>query len=367
MRSLTYVARRWATPEGRRNTLRWSGAVAIVVVYAVGGRVLWDRGLLPSTVDDLLAPYNSIRLTGAPDETLIPVAIAVGLLLGLPAVVQAARATHTLRPWQPHSGGGYLATAREPIPIPAATWQAFAQQVMLDRAAAPPPAPAETTLFLVPSTATAPAVPAPPAAGVAAQPDQPQEAPAAAPELSQLAAAEALLGSHTDDTDPLGGVRVFHLFGKHAQMTAPRYTALAYVGYHGGSARTQEACKAFGQASNSTRSLFLRCVKAGWLEAEGRGEWTFANGVVTDLDALHAAVINIDEAAAAALAAGIGPPLPQAYGRTADWVDNPLYGPGRLTPREDLRAAADRALAGAADRWPANRVFTIAADNLYDD
>ena len=362
MRSLTYVARRWATPEGRRNTRRWAWSVAIVVVYAVGGRVLWGRGLLPSTVDDLLAPYNSIRLTGAPDETLIPVAIAVGLLLGLPAVVQAARATHTLRPWQPHSGGGYLATAREPIPIPTATWQAFAQQVMLDRAATPPPAPAETTLYLVPS-----AVPAPPTAVVAAQPDQPQEAAAAAPELSQLAAAEALLGSHDAGTDPPGGVRVFHLFGKHEKMHQPRYTALAYISYHGGSARTEEACKAFGQASDSTRSLFLRCVKAGWLRSNGRGSWAFADGVVTDLDALHAAVINIDEGAADALAAGIGPPLPQAYGRTADWVDNPLYGPGRMTPREDLRAAADRALASAAERWPANRVFTIAADNLYDD
>ena len=366
MRSLTYVARRWATPEGRRNTRRWAWSVAIVGVYAVGGRVLWGRGLLPSTVDDLLAPYNSIRLTGAPDETLIPVAIAVGLLLGLPAVVQAARATHTLRPWQPHSGGGYLATAREPIPIPAATWQAFAQQVMLDRAATPPPAPAETTLYLVPSTA-APAVPAPPAAVVAAQPDQPQEAAAAAPELSQLAAAEALLGSHTDDTDPLGGVRVFHLFGKHEKMHPTRYTALVYVSYHGGSALTEEACKAFGQLNNATRSMFNRLAKDRWLSQNGRGSWAFADGVVTDLDALHAAVINIDEGAAAGLAAGIGPPLPQAYGRTADWVDNPLYGPGRMTPREDLRADADRALASATERWPANRVFTIAADRLYDD
>ena len=366
MRSLTYVARRWATPEGRRNTLRWSGSVAIVVVYAVGGRVLWGRGLLPSTVDDLLVPYNSIRLTGAPDETLIPVAIAVGLLLGLPAVVQAARATHALRPWQPHSGGGYLATAREPIPIPAATWQAFAQQVMLDRAAAPPPTPAETTLFLVPSAVPAQAVPAPPPSVGAAQLVQPQEAPAA-PELSQLAAAEALLGSHDAGTDPLGGVRVFHLFGKHEKMHPTRYTALVYVSYHGGSALTEEACKAFGQLNNATRSMFNRLAKDGWLSQNGRGSWAFADGAVTDLDALHAAVINIDEAAAAGLAAGIGPPLPQAFGRTADWVDNPLYGPGRMTPREDLRAAADRALASAAERWPANRVFAIAADNLYDD
>ena len=294
-------------------------------------------------------------------------AIAVGLLLGLPAVVQAARATHTLRPWQPHSGGGYLATAREPIPIPADTWQAFAQQVMLDRAAAPPPAPAETTLYLVPSAAAAQAGPAPPPPVGAPTPEQPPEDPTAVPELSQLAAAEALLGSHTDDTDPLGGVRVFRLFGKHEQMTAPRYSLLAFVAYHHGVTRTVEVAKACGQKSHSTRSLIIRAVDTGWLEAEGRGEWTFADGVVTDLDALHAAAINIDEAAAAALAAGIGPPLPQAYGRTADWVDDSLYGPGRMTPREDLRAAADRALADAAERWPANRVFATAADRLYDD
>ena len=162
MRTLSYVARRWATPQGRTNILRWCGAVVIVVGYALLVRELWDRGLLPASIADLRAPWRRFRESGAPDDTLIPVAITVGLLLGLPAVVQAARRVQTLRPWQPHSGGGYLAPTRAPIPIPPDTWQAFSQHALLS----PPPPPPGTEA----DPLEQPATPPPPPPGTEADP-----------------------------------------------------------------------------------------------------------------------------------------------------------------------------------------------------
>ena len=84
MRSVRYVRRRWATPAGEALILRWCGAVAVVGGYAVAVQVLWTRGLLPASLNDLTTPWRRIREFGAPDETMIPLALALGLLLGLP-------------------------------------------------------------------------------------------------------------------------------------------------------------------------------------------------------------------------------------------------------------------------------------------
>lgn len=108
MRAVTYVARRWGTADGRANIGRWVAAVVIVFSYALAIRWLWTRDLIPSKLADVTAPWYRIRQQGEPDETLIPLVVAVALLATLPLIVLAARTVLTLRPWQPHSGGGYL-------------------------------------------------------------------------------------------------------------------------------------------------------------------------------------------------------------------------------------------------------------------
>ena len=76
---------------------------------------------------------------------------------------------------------------------------------------------------------------------------------------------------------------------------------------------------------------------------------------------LITAVADGDEHMASQIAERVGPPLPALW---AEWLDNRA---GGLTPREELRAAADDALARAAELWPTNRAFADAADRLYDD
>lgn len=84
MRALTYVTRRWATADGRANIGRWAAAVTIIAGYALAVRWLWSRDLIPSRLDDLTTPLQRIRQQGEPDETLIPVAVALALLTTLP-------------------------------------------------------------------------------------------------------------------------------------------------------------------------------------------------------------------------------------------------------------------------------------------
>ena len=385
MRALNYVSRRWATPAGRVLTRRWFGAVTVVAGYAVAVRVLWARELLPTSLDYLTTPWRRIRESGAPDETLIPLALAFGLLLGLPEVVKQIRALHSLRPWQPHTGGGYLVKVRSPIPIPEDTWQAFAQQTLLDRAietaltppptaAHPPPSnqlrrqppePAEPDAAELPRPLPSPTGSVtPPASG-----GQPPTGPTG---LDQLAAAEALLGGPppAEPPDARAQVRVFQLFGSPQEKMHPtRYNALALVAYHGGRYQFAEAVAALGQNRNAVRALLNRAAGSGWLVRgdNSPGEWRLAPGVITDIDALHAAVTNGDEATAASVAAGMGPPLVSATGPASDWLHSGFYGPADMSVRQDLRAAADAALAAAAERWPANRVFPTAVDRLYDD
>ena len=383
MRALSYVSLRLATPAGKALILRWCGAVVIVAGYTTAGWVLWTQGLLPASLDDLTTPWRRIREFGAPDETLIPLALALGLLLCLPEVLKKVGALHRLRPWQPHTGGGYLATVRAPIPIPDDTWQAFAQQTLLDRAteAARTPAPATAgapppnQLLQQPSESEASPEPpnAPPSpTGNVTPPAGGGQPPASPTGLEQLAAAEALLGGPPPDEPPdgLDHVRVFQLFGLPQEKMHPtRYNALAIIAYHAGRCRFAEVVAALGQNRNAVRGVLNRAAKSGWLArcGNGTGEWRLAPGVITDIDALHAAVANGDEATAASVASGIGPPLANATGPTSDWLDSGFYGPADISVRQDLRAHADAALASAAERWPANRAFPTAVDRLYDD
>ncbi|MDE0170521.1 MAG: hypothetical protein OXS29_13605 [bacterium] len=381
MRALSYVSRRWATPAGRALILRWCRAVAVVAGYAMAVRVLWTRGLLPASLDDVTRPWRRIREFGAPDETLIPLALALGLLLGLPEVSKKVGALHRLRPWQPHTGGEYLASVRSPIPIPDDTWQPFAQQSLLDRAAdtawTPPSTPASAAppsqLMQRPHGPESSAQPPSPSPTGSVTPSASVGQPPAGPTgLEQLAAAEALLGGPPPDEPPDGReeVRVFQLFGSPQKRMHPtRYNALAVIAYHAGRCRFAEVVAALGQNRNAVRAVLNRAVGSGWLVRgnNGTGEWRLAPGVVTDIDALHAAVANGDEAAAASVATGIGPPLVHATGPTSDWLDSGFYGPANMSVRQDLRAQADAALASAAERWPANRAFPIAVDQLYDE
>ena len=157
-------------------------------------------------------------------------------------------------------------------------------------------------------------------------------------------------------------------FGRVKSMHPSRYSAIALVAYHGGRYRIADATLALGQKYAATKALFYRTETAGWLvRGPARGSWRLATGVITDLDALHAAVANGDQAAAEKIACDFGPPLAAAVGSTTDWIDSDLYGGGRMTPREELLAAADQVLATAVERWPHSAPLRAAVDALYDD
>ncbi|MDE0137343.1 MAG: helix-turn-helix domain-containing protein [bacterium] len=430
MRAVTYVTRRWGTADGRANTWRWVVSVVIVAGYVLAARWLWSRDLIPSQLADVTTPWYRIRQQGEPDETLIPLAVAVALLAALPFVTRAARTIHVLRPWQPHSGGGYLARAAAPVPIPAASWSRFTQQLLLDRSRAESensrhPAGSGSVLRLpTPTTATEHLDPAPPdVAADAFQSETAAPGPPPSPTSTltdQLAAAEADLNLSTTEPEPepsptrtltdrlaaavleispdpdqpatspavwqgaaaAGGpvdtagekvaeaigipkVRLLRLCGNEWGMKLPRYSLLALIAYRG-EATVAETYRALGTSRSAAKSLLWRARKAGWVTWDGRQYWRLAEGVVTDLAALNAAVLRGEEEVAVTLAEGLGRPLHRAEGPMAAWIDDPIYAI-RRSVRGDLVEEAANALAAAVEKWPHRVVFRAAVDRIYGD
>lgn len=409
MRAVTYVTRRWGTAEGRANIWRWAAAVAIVAGYALAVRWLWSRDLIPSRLADVTTPWQRFRQQGEPDESLIPVAVALALLSTIPLVARAVRTVHILRPWQPHSGGGYLARAAAPIPIPAASWSQFTQQLLLDRARAESENsghPGAGTVLRLPTPQTAPehhdpdppdaqagafqaetpTPPAPPPAPepppsptptltdqlaaavleIAPDPDQPATPPA----VWQGAAAAAggpvdTAGEEVGEAIGIPKVRLLRLCGDEWGMKLPRYSLLALIAYRDG-VTVAEAHRALDTSKSAAKSLLWRADKAGWVTWDGHQYWRLAEGVVTDLAALNAAVLRGEEEVAATLAEGLGRPLHRVEGPIAAWIDDPIYAI-RRSVRADLVEEADNALAAAVEQWPHRVVFRAAVDRIYGD
>ena len=439
----------------------------------------------------MTAPWYRIRQQGEPDETLIPLAVAVALVAALPLVVRAARAVHTLRPWQPHSGGGYLARTPAPVPIPAASWSAFTQQLLLDRArfdsenarhrpgpgsvlrlptpepapagieadrfqvethtpppapepepqpepepahnetyvegtawqdensgevllttscncplsqhqrmvgqdwptdppdtqyADPPPSPpptitdqlaaAETDLNLSPTETETDPPPSPPptitdrlaAAVLEIAPDPDQPATPAAVWQGAAAASGAPVdaaGEAVGEAVGIPKVRLLPLCGDQwGGMQPPRVGLLALIAYRG-EATVSEVHRVLGTSKSSAKSLLWRARKAGWVTWDGHQYWRLAEGVVTDIAALNAAVLRGEEQVAATLAEAMGRPLHRVQGPTAAWIDDPIYAIKRSSVRGDLVEEAANALAAAVEKWPHRGAFRTAVDRIY--
>ncbi|MDE0375071.1 MAG: hypothetical protein OXK16_03800 [bacterium] len=405
MRAVVYVIRRWDTADGRANIGRWAVAVTIIAGYALSVRWLWSHDLIPSRLADLTTPWQRIRQQGEPDETLIPLAIALALLATLPLVARAAQTIHALRPWQPHSGGRYLARTSEPIPIPAASWSQFTQQLLLDRARAESedsghPGSGTVQRLLTPRSAPEQPDPDPPDGAEVSQPETPPSAPPPAPEppsptpilTDRLAAAvleitpdpdqpttppavwqgAAAAGGPVDTTGEevaeavgIPKVRLLRLCGDEWGMKLPRYSLLALIAYRG-EATVAEAHRALDTSKSAAKSLLWRASRAGWVTWDGRQYWRLAEGVVTDVAALNAAVLRGEEEVAVTLAEGLGRPLHRAEGPMAAWIDDPIYAI-RRSVRADLVEEAANALAAAVEKWPHRVAFRSAVDRIYGD
>ena len=154
---------------------------------------------------------------------------------------------------------------------------------------------------------------------------------------------------------------VFWLFGPNKKVSAERESMLALLVANNRRLHVKDGARILGLAQATLRMRFTRASKEGWTKHSGINYWSLSDRVTTDLEMLITAVADEDEHMASQIAERIGPPLPALR---AEWLDNRA---GGLTPREELRAAADAALARAAELWPINRVFADAVDRLYDD
>ena len=154
---------------------------------------------------------------------------------------------------------------------------------------------------------------------------------------------------------------VFWLFGPNTKMSAERESMLALLVANNRRLHLKDGARILGLEQPTLRMRFTRASKDGWTKHSGINYWSLSDRVITDLEMLITAVADRDEHMASQIAERVGPPLPALR---AEWLDNRA---GGLTPREELRAAADDALARAAELWPTNRTFAKAADRLYDD
>ena len=161
--------------------------------------------------------------------------------------------------------------------------------------------------------------------------------------------------------DGASGALVFWLFGSNRGLSAGREGMLALLVANNRRVHLKDGARILGLEPDALRMRFKRASTDGWTTNSGRSYWSLADQVTTDLEMLITAVADGDEHIASQIAERLGPPLPSLR---ADWIDNRA---GGLTPREELRAAADTALARASELWPANPSFTAAADRLYED
>lgn len=174
----------------------------------------------------------------------------------------------------------------------------------------------------------------------------------------ELEPAAAATGS---PATPESETLVFWLFGPNKKVSAERESMLALLVANNRRLHLKDGARILGLAQATLRMRFTRASKDGWTKHSGINYWSLSDRVTTDLEMLITAVADEDEHMAAQIAERVGPPLPALR---AEWLDNRAGGP---TPREELRVAADDALARAAELWPTNRAFADAADRLYSD
>ena len=142
-------------------------------------------------------------------------------------------------------------------------------------------------------------------------------------------------------------------------MKASREELLALVWVSQGRVEQGEAARITGRSDQSARSGLRRATEDGWLVFLGEKFWQLCDDFVTDLDLLARAVDEADLELAEAVGKGFKKPLARL---DSAWLDHRVAGP---TPREEITALADEALAMAVDEWPESRVLKRAVDRLY--
>ena len=422
-----YARRRLSTAAGLDELRQWRRTSAVLVVYTAAVIAALRLGAVAVNGDALRTAWVDLIDTGTITVAVVRAAFTLAVVLTLPLAGSAVSVAVRLRPWRPHSGRSVLwATPPQRLRTDWPAWRAAAQAHMLtDHApsanpatlqSGPRPQPGHSVDLVEPATESPQPViepepqPVPDPEPVA----EPEPEPVAEPEpgLASAAASPAEPATDTDSrlldamarvgaggpwTDDLAGEEfedptaphdglpsvpgetetptatptsppsaepetlVFWLFGPNRKVSAERESMLALLVANNRRLHLKDGARILGLAQATLRMRFTRAAKEGWTKHSGINYWSLSDRVTTDLEMLITAVADEDEHMASQIAERVGPPLPALR---ADWIDNRA---GGLTPREELRAAADAALARAAELWPTNRAFVDAADRLYDD
>ena len=408
-----YLRRRLATPAGRQELRRWRRFATILALHTAVVAAAASSGLIATSPDDFRAAWHTAAAARSLTAEALAAIAAAALAATLPLAVSTARITSRLRPWRPHSGTPPVRLAQpERLKANWPAWRAAAQAQMLaeaapqtpqlrhkpapqtpprapapeERQALPPPQPppqaqeapqapqeppqAQEALQAPqepPQAQEAPQAPQPPPQPPPQAPQEPpqaQEAPQAPQEPTQ--AQEAPQAPQPPPPEgapqqPPEQARVLWLYSTNEEMSHRRQSVLVFMVFNNRACHQVEAERILGVSGPALRGRLRRAADDGWTRYEAHNYWTLDASVTTDLEILLAAIEDSDEAFAAKVAARMGPPVPTLRD---DWIDDHAGGP---TPRERLRAGADDALAGAAERWPHNRAFPDAADRLYED
>ena len=417
-----YTRRRLSTAAGLYELRQWRHTSAILAAYTAAVIAAVRGGTVALSSDALHTAWMDLINTGTITNAVVKAAFTLAVILTLPLAASAASVAVRLRPWRPHSGRSLMwATPPQRLRTDWPAWRAAAQAHMLtDHAASPIQAALQRTPRLQsghPVHLIEPdAVPPRRQTGPEPQPDihpaehQPEHEPQ--PDIhptavardepatgadSRLLDAMAQVGVGGSWTDDLAGEEwedpsaprddspslrdkpeapaaaaetpptdepkslVFWLFGPNKKLSAERESMLALLVANNRRLHLKDGARILGLEQATLRMRFTRASKEGWTQHSGISYWSLSDRVTTDLEMLITAVADEDENMASQIAERVGPPLPALR---AEWLDNRAGGP---TPREELRAAADTALARAAELWPTNRAFVDAADRLYDD
>ena len=415
-----YTRRRLSTAAGLYELRQWRHTSAVLAAYTAAVIAAVRGGTVALSSDALHTAWMDLINTGTITNAVVKAAFTLAVILTLPLAASAAGVAVRLRPWRPHSGRSLMwATPPQRLRTDWPAWRAAAQAHMLtDHAASPIHGALQRTPRLQsghpvhqiepdaepPRRQTAPE-PQPDIHPTAVARDEPQpdihptavarDEPATGAD-SRLLDAMAQVGVGGSWTDDLAGEEwedpsaprddspslrgkpeapaaaaetaagepkslVFWLFGPNKKLSAERESMLALLVANNRRLHLKDGARILGLEQATLRMRFTRASKEGWTQHSGISYWSLSDRVTTDLEMLITAVADEDENMASQIAERVGPPLPALR---AEWLDNRAGGP---TPREELRAAADTALARAAELWPTNRAFVDAVDRLYDD
>ena len=417
-----YTRRRLSTAAGLYELRQWRHTSAVLAAYTAAVIAAVRGGTVAFSSDALHTAWMDLINTGTITNAVVKAAFTLAVILTLPLAASAASVAVRLRPWRPHSGRSLMwATPPQRLRTDWPAWRAAAQAHMLtDHAASPIHGALQHTPRLQsghPVHLIEPA-PEPPRRQTAPEPQpdihptehqpkhepQPDIHPTAVAQDEPATGADSRLldamaqvgvgGSWTDDlageewedpsaprddspslrgkpeapaaaaeTPPADEPKslVFWLFGPNKKLSAERESMLALLVANNRRLHLKDGARILGLEQATLRMRFTRASKEGWTQHSGISYWSLSDRVTTDLEMLITAVADEDENMASQIAERVGPPLPALR---AEWLDNRAGGP---TPREELRAAADTALARAAELWPTNRAFVDAVDRLYDD